>query len=111
MIIDKDFPGLIEKIGYYYEFIGDIISDENIEIKIYLSVTGSIKAVGSIEAEGWIEAGGWIKVGGWIRSGGSIKAVGSIKAGGSIEANKIIFFGIESKSIILFVVNYGLYGF
>ena len=166
MIIDKYFPGLVEKIGYY-EFIGDIISKDNIEIKISLSITGGIRAKNGIRAENggiraengdiwaengdiwaengiraengdiWAENGIWAKNGDiwaengiWAKNGdirakngdiwaenggiwaengdiwaenGDIRAKnGDIWAVGEIKfKDKIIFFGIESKSIYI----------
>jgi hypothetical protein len=109
MIINKDFPGLIDKIGYY-EFMGDIVSEESIDFKISVFVSGKInssrgiKAGGGIEAGDWIRAGGGIEAGDWIEAGGGIKAGGGIEAGGGIKAGGgIVFFGVKSLSLYLIV--------
>ena len=84
MIIDENFKGLIDTGNGYYKYEGDIITKENLEIKIELFCTGKV------EAGGWIEAGGSIKAGKWIEAGESIGAGESIEAGEWIEAGKWI---------------------
>jgi hypothetical protein len=97
MIINKDFPGLIDKIGYY-EFMGDIVSEESIDFKISVFVSGKINSSRGIKAGGGIEAGDWIRAGGGIEAGDWIEAGGGIKAGGGI-----VFFGVKSLSLYLIV--------
>jgi hypothetical protein len=92
MIIDKDFAGLAD-CGNYYKYDGKIVTNDILDIRVPLFVTGLIKADEWIEAREWIEAGGSIKAGKWIEAGKSIKAdewieAGKwIEAGGSIEAD------------------------
>ena len=51
MIIDKDYPGLILKNGLYY-YDGSMKTEESIDIKIPISVSGSIESGGSITMAG-----------------------------------------------------------
>ena len=88
MKIDKNYPGLKEKYGYYI-LDSDLISEDDLIISIPLLVNGEIKAGGCIKAWEWIEAGGWIKAREWIEAGGWIKAGGWIEAGGWIYIFKI----------------------
>ena len=76
MIIDENTKG-VEKIGHYFKFTGDLISDF-LDIRIRLFVTGSI------EADKWIKAGEGIKAGKWIEAGKWIKAGEGIEAGEGI---------------------------
>jgi hypothetical protein len=94
MKITKDYPGLVD-IGWAYEFNGDIITEESLEIDLgekWLKVTGSIVSKMSIKAGGGIKAGWGIKAGGGIEAGWGIKAGGGIEAGEGIEAG----LGIEA---------------
>ena len=89
MIIDKNYPGLVQTDNGTYRYDGSIETAEDLEINLdgCLLVVGSIKAGGSIRAGECIEASGSIRAGECIEAGGPIRASGSIRAGECIEAS------------------------
>ena len=63
MIIDKNYPGLVQTDSGTYRYDGSIETAEDLEINLdgCLLVVGSIKAGGSIRAGECIEASGSIR--------------------------------------------------
>ena len=104
MVIDKNYPGLVQGDNGTYRYDGSIETAEDLEINLdgCLLVVGSIKAGGYIEASGSILAGECIDAGGPIRAGGSIEAGECIEAGGPIRAGGYILAGeyIEASGSI-----------
>ena len=58
MKITAEYEGLVRSVYGYYEYNGDIITRESLEIEVPIIVKGKI------EAGNWIEAGDWIEMSG-----------------------------------------------
>ena len=65
MIIDKNTPG-VEKTGSGYQFNGDIITQDELNIKIPLIVTGNIDVDGNFDVDENVDVKGVIYVNGDI---------------------------------------------
>ena len=110
MILDKLWGGLKRIANGDYVLEGDLVCDENLEIRLddRLVVTGKIEVKKSIEAGCDINAGEGIKAGWGIYAGCGINAGEGIEAGCGIEAGWGIEagcginagWGIETKTFI-----------
>jgi len=94
MKITKDYKGLERQENGDYILIGDLISDENIEIDLddWLRVTGRIESKKTIITKKTLVSGCDIKAGCGIEAGCGIKAGDGIEAGCDIKAG----YGIEA---------------
>ena len=79
--------------GYYYEFVGDIATDEDFECDFLLEVDGSLKVGKSLKVGGWLKVGKSLEVGEWLKVGWWLEVGGSLKVGGWLEVGEWLKVG------------------
>ena len=96
IIITRDYPGLVDRVGYL-ELAGDLkaIGSITVKLDVWLKVTGSIEAGWGIKAGWGITAGRGITAGSGIEAGEGIEAGCGIKAGWGIKAGLTIICNAE----------------
>ena len=91
MVIDKNYPGLVQGDSGTYRYDGSIETAEDLEINL----DGCLLVVGSIKAGGYIDAGWSIRAGECIEAGSGIIAWAQISAGSYISVKGRVLAGIS----------------